>query len=126
MANETQPVLTGIPFDAYQRRRLAEELRDAPQLDKTQPGGVYRGADGELHDANGKPVKGKAAAAPDGDDGGEADPLEGVELTPAAKTRAQEAGLTAEDFKRKRASGASGDFTVEDVERIAEAKKNAG
>lgn len=44
-----------------------------------------------------------------------------VSMTPAAQQRADELGLTAEDFKRRRPSGKTG-FTVGDVERIAEAR----
>lgn len=40
--------------------------------------------------------------------------------SPAAKTKAEEAGLTAESFKRKRKSSDKG-FTLADVERIASA-----
>lgn len=46
----------------------------------------------------------------------------GVSLTAAAQRKADELGLTAEDFKRRRPSGTSG-FTVADVERIAEARQ---
>lgn len=48
----------------------------------------------------------------------DADPLDGVELTPAAERRARELKLNAESFKRRRRTGATG-FTVDDVERIA-------
>jgi len=48
----------------------------------------------------------------------------GVDLTPAAQAKAEELGLTAEDFKRRRPSGKTG-FTVGDVERIAESRKTA-
>lgn len=48
----------------------------------------------------------------------------GPSMTPAAQQKAEELGLTAEDFKRRRPSGKTG-FTVDDVERIAESRKAA-
>lgn len=52
-------------------------------------------------------------------DGAQTDPLETVDFaSPAARTSATEAGLTAEDFKRKRRGSDKG-FTKDDVERIA-------
>lgn len=122
MANEKdpQPVVTGIPYEVYQRQKLAEELKNAPKLDVTQPGGYYLDENGQAVDANGKPVKAGKKASAAGEQ--ETATLDDVDLTPAARTKADELKLTAEDFKRKRAGGASGDFTVEDVERIAEAK----
>jgi hypothetical protein len=62
-----------------------------------------------------------AAAEAAADAEGEAeDAWESVTISPAARARADELGLTAEDFKRRRASGKSG-FVVADVDRIAEA-----
>lgn len=47
------------------------------------------------------------------------DALEGVRFgSPSAKKQAEEAGLTAESFKRRRTSSERG-FTLADVERIA-------
>lgn len=47
------------------------------------------------------------------------DALADVPLTGAARARAQELGLDAADFKRRKKTGSGGNFTVEDVERIA-------
>jgi hypothetical protein len=102
-----------------------------PKVDLRQD---YRAEDGKLY-RRGKGVEVPASlakavraapaarAAEETPAGATVDALADVELTPAAKTRAQEEGLTAEDFKRQRKSGATG-FTVEDVESIAE-RKNA-
>jgi hypothetical protein len=50
---------------------------------------------------------------------GEVGAWDAVSISPAARVRAEEFGLSAEDFKRQRASGKSG-FVVADVDRIAE------
>jgi pyruvate/2-oxoglutarate dehydrogenase complex dihydrolipoamide acyltransferase (E2) component len=46
----------------------------------------------------------------------------GVVLTPAARHRADELGLTDDDFSGEQPSGKAGEFLVSDVQRIAEAK----
>lgn len=68
----------------------------------------------------------KMAPPPD-DKAGEqgTDALEGVAFaSPSAKTKAEEAGLTAESFKRRKKSSDRG-FTLADVERIAAATTDA-
>jgi hypothetical protein len=51
------------------------------------------------------------------------DGLDSVDFTTdAVRQKARAAGLTAASFKRKKASGKGGAYTVADVERIAEAK----
>lgn len=51
--------------------------------------------------------------------GGDVGPLDGVDFaSPQARTAAEEAGLTAESFKRRKRTSEKG-FTVTDVERIA-------
>jgi len=52
----------------------------------------------------------------------EADALAGVALTPASHHRAQELGLTVEDFKDQDPTGKAGEFLVSDVVRIYDAK----
>lgn len=85
--------------------RITDQREQAP---RTLVGGTKR--------AGGAPEN-KALAGP-GEN--KADELEGVAFaSPAARAAADEAGLTAEAFKRKRKSSDSG-FTKADVERIAE------
>lgn len=66
-------------------------------------------------------IDARLAAGQEGAEPAEQNDEPGVSLTAAAQRKADELGLTAEDFKRRRPSGASG-FTVADVERIAEAR----
>ena len=118
---ENQIIVT-TTADQQARQELAAEmakLKENP-LDRTVPGGKYLGVDGKLHDAEGKPLRGEGAKAEAADES-EGDPLAGVDMTPAARKRALDADLVAEDFKRQRPSGASG-FTADDVDRIAEKK----
>ena len=51
-----------------------------------------------------------------------ADALAGVALTPASHQRAQELGLTTEDFADQDPTGKAGEFLVSDVVRIYDAK----
>lgn len=67
--------------------------------------------------AYGSAIEGGEDATPDAGGGG--DDLDSIVFaSPAARTAAEEAELTAADFKRKKKSSENG-FTVEDVERIA-------
>lgn len=91
-----------LSTEEFTRRELAraqEEMRENPLDRAAAPGGVYRGADGSLHDAEGKPVKGKSAsrgksADDDEDDEGEdEDDLDGKTVEELAAL-AEERGVT--------------------------------
>ena len=70
--NETQEVgaqqVVAIPADVYARREAAREYeamrKSGVKLDETRPGGYFIGADGNAHDAEGKPIVEPEAAAP--------------------------------------------------------------
>lgn len=85
---------------------------------ETQPGGRYK-VGGQYVNAEGKPVQQEA----DSSDSGE---LDSALFTPAALKKAEESGLTATDFTRRRKSASEGTkFSVEDVERVAASKGEA-
>jgi hypothetical protein len=87
---------------------------------ETIPGGRYR-VRGKLVDANGKPVKdGAKLAESKASDSGQGS-LDGVDFaSEAAREAAQDAGLSAGDFKGASPSSPNG-YTKPDVQAIVEA-----
>ena len=53
--------IVAMPHDVYVRRQAAAEAmemkRKGIKLDETRPGGYFIGADGNAHDAEGRPIK---------------------------------------------------------------------
>lgn len=64
------------------------------------------------------PVEAEKQETPEPEAVAEVDAWAGVEMTPAARNRAEELGLSPEDFEGEQPSGKAG-FLVSDVERIA-------
>lgn len=85
---------------------------------ETIPGGRYKVGD-EWQNANGEKIDGPSGATSEGDS---ADLLDGVQFaSAAARTAAEEAGMTAADFAGKKGSSTDG-FTKPDVMALIEAQ----